>query len=157
MAKSKAKTKVAAPVVVVESTTAKNRARRLAKHLKQHPNDVQTQNAPKEGTPRAKPKASNSTRQAYKLLTYVENYGHKMVAFQLARSGGAELFPRNGLKLKDYEKAVADKRRPMAEFLRTNQAKFGNVAKTPEDVAKENANIVLAVLGIKRSGKSRKR
>lgn len=45
------------------NTVGKNRAKRLARHLKNHPNDVQTANAAKNGRghKRAKPASANST------------------------------------------------------------------------------------------------
>lgn len=157
MAKQKnAKTQAATTVKTFPQTEA-NRKARLERHLRKHPTDAQASQALNNPAPiRQKPKAKNATRQFYKMVMYVENYGHKSVPVSLSFNAGAELFSRNGMAMKDYEKAVNQKRKPTADVLRDARGQFGSVKPNIFGVeySKDNVRALCYGVGIKFTGDS---
>lgn len=157
MAKQKnAKTQAATTVKTFPQTEA-NRKARLERHLRKHPTDAQAAQALNRPAPiRQKPKAKNATRSVARLVTYVQGYGHKSVPVSLSFNAGAELFSRNGMSMKDYEKAVNQKRKPTADVLRDTRGQFGSVKPNIFGVeySRDNVRAMCYGIGIKFTGAS---
>ncbi|BEU75709.1 hypothetical protein NGA1_0920 [Escherichia coli phage NG_A1] len=157
MAKQKNAKTQAAPAVKTFPQTEANRKARLERHLRKHPTDAQAAQALNRPAPiRQKPKAKNATRSVARLVTYVQGYGHKSVPVALSFNAGAELFPRNGMSMKDYEKAVNQKRKPTADVLRDTRGQFGSVKPNIFGVeySKDNVRALCYGVGIKFTGDS---
>lgn len=157
MAKQKNAKTQAAPAVKTFAQTEANRKARLERHLRKHPNDAQAQIALKSPAPiRQKPKAKNSTRATAKHVAYIKGEGHKSVPVTLSFNGGAELFARNGMAPKDYEKAVNQKRKPMADVMRESRGQFGSVKPNIFGVeySRDNVRALCYGIGIKFTGTS---
>lgn len=126
---AKQKTKAAAtPAVKTFATTEANRKARLARHLKNHPNDAQAASAPATPAVRQKPKAKGAFPAAKTRLVIHTADGFVNAPVQLGNYTEAELFHRGSMSPKDYEARVRSMRRPTSELLKTNQGKFGKVS-----------------------------
>ncbi|UJD21394.1 hypothetical protein PQE64_gp067 [Salmonella phage vB_STy-RN29] len=157
MAKQKnAKTQTAPSVKTFPQTEA-NRKARLERHLRKHPTDAQAQAALTAPLPvRHKPKAKNSTRATAKHVVFVPGEGHKSVPVTLSFNGGAELFARKDMSPKEYEKAVNQKRKPMADVMRESRGQFGSVKPNIFGVeySRDNVRALCYGIGIKFTGAS---
>lgn len=154
MAKQKTKTQ-AAPAVKTFSQTEANRKARLERHLRKHPADAQAQSALKSPAPvRQKPKAKNSTTPVAKTVVYIKDVGHKSVPVRLSYNGGAELPFRGSQSPKDYERQVAQKRKPMADTMRDARNQFGSVKPNIFGVeySRDNVRALCYGIGIKFTG-----
>ncbi|EJP1065028.1 hypothetical protein NVM03_004710, partial [Salmonella enterica] len=160
MAKQKNAKTQAAPAVKTFTQTEANRKARLERHLRKHPTDAQAQTALKSPAPvRQKPKAKNSTRATAKQVVFIKGEGHKSVPVTLSFNGGAEMFARNGMALKDYEKAVNQKRKPMADVMRESRGQFGSVKPNIFGVeySRDNVRALCYGIGIKFTGASERK
>lgn len=157
MAKQKNAKTQAAPAVKTFAQTEANRKARLERHLRKHPTDAQAAQALGRPAPvRQKPKAKNSTRSVAKQVVFIKGEGHKSVPVTLSFNGGAEMFARNGMALKDYEKAVNQKRKPMADVMRESRGQFGSVKPNIFGVeySRDNVRALCYGIGIKFTGAS---
>ena len=157
MAKQKNAKTQAAPAVKTFAQTEANRKARLERHLRKHPTDAQAQAALKTPAPvRHKPKSKNATRSVAKQVVYVPGEGHKSMPVTLSFNAGAELFSRNGMSPKDYEKAVNQKRKPTADVLRDARNQFGSVNPNIFGVeySRDNVRALCYGIGIKFTGAS---
>ncbi|URC22583.1 hypothetical protein KAMAJI_01550 [Serratia phage vB_SmaM-Kamaji] len=123
MAKSK---KATAPQAAKTfDATEKNRARRLAKHLKRHENDEQAKKAAASPAPvRSKPVSKGSVSKLPKYRVFANDVDGK-VAVDLETYTEAELFHRGRMKPQDYESQVRKMRQPTAEVLKASRGSFG--------------------------------
>ena len=157
MAKQKNTKTQAAPAVKTFPKTEANRKARLERHLRKHPTDAQAQTALKSAAPvRHKPKAKNATTSVAKEVIFIKGEGHKSVPVRLGFAAGAELFARNGMAPKEYEKAVNQKRKPTADVLRDTRGQFGSVKPNIFGVeySKDNVRALCYGVGIKFTGDS---
>lgn len=118
----------AAQAVKTFDATEKNRARRLAKHLKRHPKDEQAVKA--AGNPAPVRKKSVSKGSVSKLPTYrvFANDVDGKVPVALGTYTEAELFHRGRMKPQDYESQVRKMRQPTAEVMKASRGQFGKLS-----------------------------
>ncbi|QXV85139.1 hypothetical protein bas27_0069 [Escherichia phage TrudiGerster] len=157
MAKQKNAKTQAAPAVKTFPQTEANRKARLERHLRKHPEDVQAAQALGRPAPvRQKPKAKNSTRAVAKQVVFIKGEGHKSVPVTLGFNGGAEMFSRKDMSPKEYEKAVNQKRKPMADVFRETRGQFGSVKPNIFGVeySRDNVRALCYGIGIKFTGAS---
>ncbi|CCI88507.1 hypothetical protein BN79_098 [Yersinia phage phiR2-01] len=157
MAKNKNAKAQATPAVKTFPKTEANRKARLERHLRKHPTDAQAKSAVGAPAPiRHKPKAKNATTSVAKEVIFIKGEGHKSVPVRLGFAAGAELFARNGMAPKEYEKAVSQKRKPTAEVLRAARNQFGSVKPNifGVDYSRDNVRALCYGLNIKFTGAS---
>ncbi|ATS94053.1 hypothetical protein P13BB106kb_p069 [Pectobacterium phage DU_PP_V] len=157
-----AKSKNTKTVVVKDtSKTEANRARRLARHLKAHPNDAQTAKAVKSFTPRAKPQVKGSTKSRAKarLVAFVAGYGHKSVPVVTGTYLDNEFYPKGTMAPKDYTRQMSSRRRELSKFIMEQRATFGSVKPNlfGKEYDAEDARAICFHLGIKRSSSKPRR
>lgn len=157
-----AKTKNTKTVAVKDtSKTEANRARRLARHLKKHPNDAQTAKAVSSFTARSKPKVKGSitTRSQARLTTFVEGYGYKTQPVVVAIYTLNEFYPKGDMAPKDYTRRMSALRRDTSKFLMEKRATFGSVKPNlfGKEYDAEDTRAVCFCLGIKRSSSKPRR
>lgn len=124
---AKSKKAVATQATKTFDATEKNRARRLANHLKRHPNDEQAVKAASKPAPvRSK---SISKGSVSKLPTYrvFANDVEGKVPVDFETYTEAELFHRGRMKPQDYESQVRKMRQPTAEVLKASRGVFGSI------------------------------
>lgn len=138
---AKAKKAVQKETVVVESQTAKNRARRLAKHQKAHPNDKQAARA--SATPAVRKKPKTKGNYPAKVVKIRDAAGHVVHAGPIY--GAVPEVPRK------REEIMAEKQ-PFYDFMVRGVASFGNIKPT-EDQIKENVKALCFGLGIQYTGR----
>lgn len=138
-----AKAKKAAQKVeaVVNTKTEQNRARRLAKHQKAHPNDKQAARASTTAPVRKKPKAKgNFPAPVVKIRDAAGNLIHRGAIYGFVPDA-----PRK------REEIMAEKQ-PFYDFMVRGVASFGDIKPT-EDQIKENVKALCFGLGIQYTGR----
>ncbi len=138
-----AKAKKAAQKVeaVVNTKTEQNRARRLAKHQKAHPNDKQAARASATAPVRKKPKAKgNFPAPVVKIRDAAGHLVHRGAIYGFVAEA-----PRK------REDIMAEKQ-PFYDFMTRGVATFGNIKPT-EDQIKENVKALCFGLGIAYTGR----
>ncbi|AFQ22243.1 hypothetical protein My1_084 [Pectobacterium phage My1] len=154
---AKAKTVKAAPTKDTSKTEA-NRKRRIARHLKAHPNDAQTAGAAKSFTARSKPKVKGSVSKdkSFRTVVFVsKEEGFKSVKNTPNSYTLNEFYPKGEMAPKDYTRRMAGLRRETSKFLMEKRAQFGSVKPNlfGTEYSTENVRALCFGLGIRAKGK----